>query len=211
MTGNRVAPPPASLLRAVSAAPAAATATAEVRTDASIPFDPTDAPGYLVIAQAQFGAMVIWRLDTSWPHAQRIQGWLIDAPPAGVPGANQEAALADLIENLVVNPESGEASIEYIGTHLASANAHPTYTVLIGLRHPVQRDAYQDAWLQALNALSATNPPWHQRVVEFLRLFLAEPGVREEFTMLASSVGDLKANDPTSGNPRYPTISLLLP
>jgi hypothetical protein len=214
MTGNRITPPPGSLLRAGIAAPQALTVTAEVRSDAGIRFDPKDALPFLNLATAtRFGAFVVWRVDLSWPDAQRVQLWLPAAPAGGI-APSREEALKDLIETLVAPDPSGPDSpfANYLGTFLTSDLSHASYTVLIGLKRPVPRDAYQQAWINALNGTSGA--AWFGELLEFLRLMLAQPTSREEFIQMARNVGDLKATTgpvPPIQNAAYPVINLLIP
>ena len=219
MTDVHPVPPPLpALLRATAATPNAQTVHAEVRTDASIPFDPAAAPAYLHVS-FQYGAFVLWRVDVSWAEAQKIQLWL--AGPAGpgslaAAGASREEALQLLVANLQ-KPGAG-AFADYIGTYLATGVSHASYTMVVGIKDPIPRDDYQTAWLGAIAALPPPGPPpalsWRADIVEFLKLMLSQPTSQEEFIQLASNVGDLTqllaAPPAPPGTPRYPMINLLL-
>lgn len=219
MTGNRINPPPASLLLAGVGAPQALTVTAEVRSDASIPFLPQDAPAFFNLAAGtRFGAFVVWRVDLSWPDAQQVQLWLSAAPAGGL-FPTREEALKDFIETLVApNPATGvdDPFANYLGTFLTSDLSHASYTVLIGFKRPVPRNEYQRAWANGLDG--ASGAAWFGELVAFLRLMLAQPTSREEFIQMARNVGDpatgLKATTgpvPPLLNAVHPSIYLLIP
>jgi hypothetical protein len=215
MTQRRPTLPPSALLRAAAAPPQAATVQAEVRTDASLPFDPDEAPDYLVIEDAKFGALVLWRVELSWADAQDVQLWLIGAPgpgslvPATAP-ANEntrENALSLFVENL--NGPAGTFA-EYVGTYLESEVSHASYTVMVGIRTPISRQDYQAAWLNAIAALpAAAAPSWRADLVDFLRMILGRETSEEKFLQLASNIGDLTQLTP-AGTPLYPMIHLLI-
>jgi hypothetical protein len=201
---NRITPPPAALLHPGAPTPEALTIAAEVRSNATIWFDPQAAPGYLSLSQAGFGALLIARLDASWQHAQQIQQWLIGKPPAGVPGTNREAALKDVIESLETGTPPAPF-VEYVGLYLAGDAAHARYSLVLGMNSPVKREDYQDAWKKKLAALSgnASTKPWNDEIVQFMKLFFGQDTSQEEFVMLASTVGDLT-------DPKHFIISLLI-
>jgi hypothetical protein len=220
---RRVTPPHISLLRAASGAPAAQTVHAEVRTDASVPFDPSDAPDYLDIVNARFGALVFWRVDVSWAIAQQIQLWLIGPPgpgslvPVGAPADQntRENALALLIANLQGGGPPPAPFAQYIGTHLTTDVSHGSYTMVVGITNPITRDDYQNAWVGAIAALRPPPPApalsWHADVVQFLKFMLGQPSSQEEFIQLASNVGDLTQLNPVAPNaPIYPMINIIL-
>ncbi len=83
MSDQKIVLPPASLLDP-STTPEVRTLLAEVRSDASLPFDPAAAPNYLSLNNVAFGALIVWRVDVSWLQAQAIQIWL-NATPTGCP------------------------------------------------------------------------------------------------------------------------------
>lgn len=211
-----IAPPPEFLLRGMQP-PNVVSAPAEIRSDASISFpQPLPEKGDTQTQRSgarflRFPALVVWRLETSWPHAQRIQKWLLAAPPKDVPGATQEEALASLIGALISDADGQR--LEYLGTFVTSRVASPTYTLLIGMRKPIPLDAYQQAWLRALDALAAAEATsaWQSRVRDFLRLFLAQPGIREEFTMMGTLLGSFADEGGEREGSRYPMIRVLLP
>jgi hypothetical protein len=183
--------PPSDLLRSMSSGPDAISVAAEIRTNASLDFNPAAAPGYLALA-AGFGALVITTVDTSWTNAQQIQQWLIAPPPAGIPGANQESALKDFYASL----ESGAPPAPfatYVGTYLEEGVSHASYTIVVGLYSPVSVDDYQAAWVAKLTALQA-NPAtaaWGAALLTFFKLTLNQPTTVEKFVALASNVGSL--------------------
>jgi hypothetical protein len=229
VTGRPIAPPPAAMLKASLGLPKAVTVLAEVRTDSSIPFDPGDAPPYLSIDDARFGALVLWRVDVPWTEARKIQQWLIGAPGPGAPFAvpdplpdpmppdlRRENALRTMIENMRAGAPPGPFA-EYLGTYLQSDTSHARYTMAVALRTPVSRTDYQTAWLNAIAVAqgAAPAPPpapsWYQDIVTFLKLMLGQASSEEEFVQLASNVGDLAADDPKApGTPKFPMIKLLI-
>jgi hypothetical protein len=166
MKDQSITPPPAPLLSSDTAPPEARTVIAEVRTDASIPFDPQAAPGFLVIPNVGFGALIQWRVDVSWSQAQEIQLWLTGAPAQ---------------------------FLDYVGTFLATGLSHASYTLVLGMRVPIPRDAYQTSFNNALNGLLgvAGLAGWPAELISFLKMMLNQPSSREEFLNLASNVGDL--------------------
>ena len=202
----RVPSPPKDLLRRLGrAAPAAETVVAEIRSQATLPFDPKDAPGYLAIQTQGFGSLLVVRADVSVADAEKIRAWLAGAPPQGVPGANREEALKDLFEQLETGAPP-ESFVEYIGTYVAGDFAVGRFTMLLGFRRPVGREAYRQALADKLNGLQAAGPAgWHDEVVDFLRLIAGQASSTEEFLMLASALEDLK--DPS----KHPVISRLIP
>jgi hypothetical protein len=208
MKDQAVLPPPASLLHAGAAAPQAKTLVAELRTDASIDFDPQAAPAFLEFVRAIFGALVIWRVDLSWTDAQKVQLWLTGAPAGGA-SATREEALKDFFENL---PDAnGNLFLDYLGTYLTTGVSHASYTMVIGMRKPVPRDDYKQAFVTELNRLSA-NPgvaAWYAELASFMKLIFNQPSSNEQFLTLASTEGDLAAND-AHGNPAFPLIKALI-
>jgi hypothetical protein len=212
MNDKGITAPPAWLLGAD--APEISTVTAEVRSDASIPFDPKDAPAFLNLqGGTRFAAFVLWHVDLAWPDAQRLQLWLTGAPAGGI-APTREEALKDFIENLVAPDPSGAPVnfASYLGTFLASDLSHAAYTTLIGLRRPLPRAVYQKAWIDGLSG--ASGAPWFPELRDFLRMVLAQPSSREEFMQLAQGVGDLKASRgavPPLQNAVHPMINLLIP
>ena len=208
MTNQTIAPPPAKLLRSGHAAPDTQTVLAEVRSDASLPFDPAAAPDYLKITGESFGALVTWHVDLSWTDAQKLQLWLTDAPDGGA-FLTREEALRDFFDTLEAG-DPPEPFITYVGTYLATSVSHASYTVLLGMRVPFTRDQYQASFLDALKKLLATGGPggWYDELMTFLRLMLNQPSSREEFPTLASNVGSLL--QATGGQQNYPLITLLL-
>ncbi|MET0531850.1 MAG: hypothetical protein ABW003_26555 [Microvirga sp.] len=194
MIDQRITPPPAALLGFGTLAPEARTLIAEVRSDASVPFDPKAAPAFLTLPGVAFGALIQWRVDASWVQAQQIQLWLTGAPAGGLFPTRQEA-LKDFFENLQVG---GVQFLEYVGTYLTAGLSHASYTLVLGMRSPVPRDQYQAEFQNALNGLLAVGGPvgWPAELISFLKMFLNQPSTREEFLTLASSVGDLLQNGP---------------
>ena len=196
MSDQKIVLPPASLLDP-STTPEVRTLLAEVRSDASLPFDPAAAPNYLSLNNVAFGALIVWRVDVSWLQAQAIQIWL-NATPTGLPPFippspnTRDRALKDFFENLQVgdiNP------IEYVGTYLLTGESHASYTLVLGMRSPVKREAYQAAFTQALNVIQGSFPPWFAELMQFVKMMLGQPSSREEFVSLAVNVGDLTLND----------------
>jgi hypothetical protein len=93
--------------------------------------------------------------------------------------------------------------------------SHASYTMVVGTKRPVTRDAYRAAWLGAVAALRPGAPPapalsWYADVVEFLKLMLGQPSSDEKFLQLAGNVGDLTQLAQPAGTPRYPLIHLLI-
>ena len=197
-------PSPDLLRRAGGEAPAARTVVAEVRSEATIWFDPKAAPGYLRITAGGFGSLLLVRLDASWEHAKRIQDWLVAKPPAGMAEGNQEEALKNVFETLETGAPPA-TFIEYVGTYLAGDLARARFSLVLGFRGPVSREQYQKAWADKLQGLKATAPAWHAALIDFLRLYTGQATSTEEFLMLTSTAGDLK--DPGA----HPTISQLIP
>lgn len=205
MTESRPVPPPPELLRwAGGTAPEARTVVAEVRSNATIWFDPKAAPGYLQVRTQGFGSLMLARLDASWEHAKRIQDWLVAAPPQGMPESNREEALKNFFETLETGAPPA-TFVEYIGTYLSGDQARARFSMLLGFRQPVARERYHAALADKLRGLQATAAPWHAGVIEFLRLYSGQAASTEEFLMLASTTGDLK--DPNA----HPVISQLIP
>jgi hypothetical protein len=207
MTDKRITPPPAPLLSSETAAPQAKTLVAELRTDASLDFDPQAAPQYLNIVNARFGALVAWRVDLSWSDAQLVQLWLTGAPAGGA-FSTREEALKDFFETL---PDpNGNVFLEYLGTYLATGLSHASYTMIVGMRSPVPREDYKKAFTDALNALRQAIGPsgWYAELVNFMKIMLNQPTSREEFLTLASNEGDLARN--VGGQPAYPLIQILI-
>src|SRR4051812_21300623 len=97
MNDRPLSAPPAHLLRR-QAPPDAQTVVSELRTDASLDFDPSAAPAALMVNDS-FGALIQWRVDLSWNQAQEVQLWLNGAP-AGAAFATREEALKDFFENM---------------------------------------------------------------------------------------------------------------
>jgi len=190
MTEQRITPPPAGLLGPKAAAPDARSLIAEVRSDASLEFDPAAAPGFLILNNVSFGAMILWRVDVSWSQAQQIQQWLIGAPAGGLFPTRQQA-LQDFFENLQTGNPPG-TFLEYVGTYLTTGLSHASYTLVLGVKSPRLRDAYQAAFDAALNAL-LPGPPggWPSELSNFIKMMLNQPSSCEEFLTLASSIGDL--------------------
>jgi hypothetical protein len=184
--------PPSALLNE-HAPPNARTIVAEVRSDASLPFDPQAAPAELLLNNVAFGAIIQWRVDVSWSQAQAIQSWL-NGRAAGR-GTNREQALKNFLENLRVGPPPG-TFLEYVGTYLTTGISNARYTVLLGMRSPVGRDAYRSAFQTGLATLQAGPPGWPDELVSFLKMILNEPTSHEEFLTLASNMGDLSTNGP---------------
>ena len=205
-TTRRVAPPPASLLQG---APRTRELRAEVRSDASIQFDPSAAPAYLHLPNEGFGALVTWSVSVSWPEAENIQAWLI-APHPLSSDQTQEQGLADLFSKLQVTAAPGgtpHAFLNYVGTYLVSGDSSANYRMVVGMRVPVKREVYQAALLDRLAKLKA-NPAtaaWYASVVKFFQMMLNPPTAREEFLLLGANVGSLKANRTS-----HPMISMLL-
>ena len=210
MADQSITQPPSALLRSPSTAPDARTVLAEVRSDASIPFDPAAAPNFLRMANVAFGALVVWRADVSWVQAQEIQLWLVGSPAGGIAGTREEA-LMDFFESLQTGTPP-EDFLEYVGTYLTAGLSHASYALVLGMRTPVQRNDYQTAFVKGLDALLASIGPggWYAEMVQFLKLMLGQPSSREDFLALANNIGDLTGNSPTTGQPLYPLIKLLV-
>ncbi|MCK8784067.1 hypothetical protein M0638_06700 [Roseomonas sp. NAR14] len=193
---RRAAAPPASLLRADASAPATVAVVAEVRSDASIKFDPMLAPGYLGLPKDGFGALLLWRFQLSWSRAQEVQKWLAGPSPVNPP-ITREEEFRDLINGLDSSKDgSGEFFLHYVGTFLAADQSYASYTIAVGMTKPVARQDYQRIWMEKLDALKK-NPAsraWYDELIAFLRLCLDTPLVSEEFALLASNVGDLTGN-----------------
>jgi hypothetical protein len=195
MTDQRIAPPPAELIGPDGAPPEVRTIVAEVRSDASLPFDPKAAPNFLVLANVKFGALVQWRVDLSWSQAQQVQLWLKGAPAGGL-FPTREEALKDFFENLRTGAPP-KPFLDYVGTYLETGVSHAAYTMIVGMREPIPLDTYQAVFLAALNALLAAGPGgWPGELIDFMRLMLNQPTSREEFLNLASNIGDLARNGP---------------
>jgi hypothetical protein len=216
MTDQKIMQPPASLLQAL-VTPDVRTLLAEVRSDASLPFDPAAAPNYLVMNNVAFGALIVWRVDVSWLQAQEIQKWLAavpsglpppppPAPPATPPPNTRDRALKDFFETLQTGTPP---NIEYVGTYLLTGASHASYTLVLGMRNPVKREVYQAAFTNALDVLQASFPLWFAELMQFVKMMLGQPSSREEFVSLAVNIGDLARNDP-AGNPMYPIIKRLI-
>jgi hypothetical protein len=202
----RVALPPADLLYG---APRTTELRAEVRSDASIQFDPAAAPPYLRLPDEGFGALFTWSVALSWTEAEAVQAWLVAPHPISA-GQNQEQGLADLFNKLQVVTTAGgtpHAFLTYVGTYLVAEESSANYRMVVGMRVPVKRAVYQDALLDRLRKLKA-NPAtagWYAALMQFLHLMLNPASTREEFMLLGSNIGSLKANAPS-----HPMISLLL-
>ena len=83
MSDQKIVLPPASLLDP-STTPEVRTLLAEVRSDASLPFDPAAAPNYLSLNNVAFGALT-WGVSTSLGYKpRRFLIWL-NATPTGLP------------------------------------------------------------------------------------------------------------------------------
>jgi hypothetical protein len=196
MTDQRITPPPAALLGFGTLAPEARTLIAEVRSDASLPFDPQAAPNFLALPGVKFGALILWRVDVSWVQAQQIQLWLTGAPAGGLFPTRQEA-LKDFFENLRAGAPPIQF-LDYVGTYLTAGLSHASYTLVVGMRSPTPRDQYQAEFQNALNGLLAVAGPvgWPAELISFLKMFLNHPSTREEFLTLATNIGDLLQNGP---------------
>jgi len=193
MTGPSIVRPPADLL-GPSSTPEVRTLIAEVRSDASLDFDPKAAPAALLLNNVAFGALVQWRVDVSWSQAQQIQQWLIGAP-AGAVAPNRQVALKDFFENLQAGAPPGPF-LEYVGTYLTANISHASYTLIVGMRVPIRQDVYQAAFQSGLTALLGGPPGWPGELVSFLKMMLNQPTSREEFLTLASNIGNLATNGP---------------
>ncbi len=200
MTDKRITAPPAQLLR-TAAGPEARTIVAELRTDASIEFDPQAGPASLLVNES-FGGLIVWRVDLSWSLAQEVQLWLIGAP-AGPAFATREEALKDFFDNIVDG--NGDLFLTYIGTYLEAGLSHASYTMTIGMFSPVSREDYQQIFLDALDALP---PAWRAEVVDLIRLLCNQPSSREEYLLLASNEGDLARS--VAGKPVHPLIHAMI-
>jgi hypothetical protein len=196
MTDQQIAPPSAAQLRSATATPEVRTLIAEVRSDASLPFDPQAAPRFLLLPNVAFGALIHWRVDVSWSQAQQIQLWLTGAPAGGLFPTRQEA-LKDFFENLQTGTPP-QQFLDYVGTYLEAGASHASYTLVLGMRVPVPRDVYQSTFHAALTGLVAVAGPvgWPAELISFLKMMLNQPSSREDFLTLASTVGDLAVNGP---------------
>lgn len=194
MTDQRITPPSSALLGRDSAAPQAHTLIAEVRSDASLSFDPLAAPAFLVLPGVAFGALIQWRVDVSWSQAQQIQLWLTGAPAGGLFPSRQEA-LKFFFENLQAGTPSAQF-LDYVGTYLTTGLSHASYTLVLGMRTPIPRDVYQATFQSALTTLLSGPAGWPGEFVSFLKMMLNQPSSREEFLVLATNVGDLTVNGP---------------
>jgi hypothetical protein len=201
---QHVAPPPANLLHG---APRATELRAEVRSDASIQFDPAAAPAYLHLPADGFGALFTWSVSVSWTEAEQIQAWLVAPHPISA-DQTQEQGLADLFDKLqVTSGGAPHAFLTYVGAYLVSGESSASYRMVVGMRVPVKREDYQEALISRLAKLKE-NPAtvvWYKSLVNFFQMMLNPPTAREEFLLLAANVGSLKANRAS-----HPTISMLL-
>jgi hypothetical protein len=178
-----------------SSTPEVRTLLAEVRSDASLDFDPKAAPAALLLNNVAFGAVIQWRVDVSWSQAQQIQQWLMGMPAGGVVAPNRQVALKDFFENLQAGAPPGPF-LEYVGTYLTANISHASSTLIVGMRVPTRQDVYQAAFQSALTALLSGPAGWPGELVNFLKMMLNQPTSREEFLTLASNVGDLAASGP---------------
>jgi len=194
MIDEPIVRPPSGLLSSDTATPEARTVIAEVRSDASLSFDPLAAPTFLLLNNVAFGALIQWRVDVSWSEAQRIQLWLGGAPAGGLFTTRQEA-LKDFFENMQAGTPPSPF-LEYVGTYLATGTSHASYTLVLGMRAPHPRDLYQTAFQSALNTLLGGPVGWPGELIDFLKMMLNQPSSREEFLSLASNIGDLAVNGP---------------
>ena len=211
MNDNRIPPPPAELLRRVQGQPEAVTITAEIRSDASIPFNPGAAPPFLQ-AVGPWGSMALWQVDVPWTVAQQIQLWLNAAPGAGHPLAasdpdmTRENAFRAFVRDKLL--DAGNSFAEFLGAFLEADVSHGRYNVVIGLRQPITRQAYQTAWIDAINTLGAVT--WRDELVTFLRLMLGQASSEVRFIQRAAAIGDLQAVD-GAGAPLLPMVDLMIP
>jgi hypothetical protein len=145
-------------------------------------------------------------VDVSWSQAQEIQLWLIGAPAGGW-GAfpNREAALRDFFENLQSGTPPAQF-LEYDGTFLTTDLSHARYTMVLGMKVPTKREAYQDAFNKALDDLlaGAASASWAAELISFLKMMLNQPSSREDFLTLAVNVGDF------TGKRLPPLIKMLI-
>jgi hypothetical protein len=201
MTDKQIIRPPAELLHSDTAAPDASTVIAEIRSDASLPFDPSAAPNDLALSGDGFGAIIQWRVDVSWSQAQEIQQWLMGAPAGPALRPARELELKDFFENLQAGTPP-EPFLEYIGTYIRTGVSNASYTLALGMHAPRTRDEYQAAFEEALNTVAG--PPggqpvgWPGELINFLKMMLNQPTSREEFLILASNVNDLAINAPSA-------------
>ena len=201
-----IAAPPPSLLRDHAPAPSSVAVVAEVRSDASIKFDPQAAPAFLTLPQNGFGSLLLWRFRLSWSKAQEVQLWLTG--PSPVNPITREAELRDFFNTLTITPLGGGGPatfLHYIGTFLSSDLAYASYTLAVGMHVPVPRQQYQEVWMARLDSLKTAAPAWYADLMQFLRLCLDPATISEEFAQLASNVGDLTQNPAN-----HPMISRLL-
>lgn len=201
-----VAAPPSALLRGHAPAPSTAAVVAEVRSDASIKFDPQTAPAFLTLPRNGFGALLLWRFALPWSKAQEVQTWLTG--PSPVNPITREAELRDFFNGMTIPPVGGGAPtsfLHYIGTFLSADLAYASYTLAVGMHVPVPRQQYQEVWMEQLDGLKKTAPAWYNDLIQFLRLCLDPATISEEFAQLASNVGDL-----TQNAANHPMITRLL-
>jgi len=204
MTDQPIARPPLELLEG-SAHPEVRTLIAEVRSDASLSFDPLAAPSFLAIPGVAFGGLIIWRVDVSWSHAEQIQVWLTGAPGGGgLPGlpATRFQALRGFFEHIMAGTPPKQF-LDFVGIYLTTGVSHAQYTLVLGMRDPHARDVYQSAFDTALNALLTSTVSWGQDVVNFLKLMLNQPSSREEFLTLSTNIR-APVGDPTARPPILP-------
>jgi len=187
MTDQPIARPPVELLGEGKAPPEVQTLIAEVRSDASLSFNPLAAPSFLNLINVAFGALIIWRVDVSWNRAEEMQNWLTGAPVGPGLAATREEALKDFFDNIAVK---NEQILDFVGIYLTTSVSHAQYTMVVGMRNPVPRDVYQSAFDSALSSVLASPlfTSWSADLVNFLKMMLNEPSSREEFLTLATNV-----------------------
>jgi len=203
MTYKQSLQPPPKLFGADTAGPDARTIVAEVRSDASLPFNPLEAPQALELPAMAFGAFIVWRADLSWSEAQQIQLWLSPPQPGGI-SAN-EAQLKSFFENLRTDA-AAEPFLRYLGTYLTTGTSNASYMLVLGMLVPTGRKDYQDAFANALNAVVAGGAAFAVELVRFLKMLLNHPSSREEFLTNATNVGDLAQPGPQ----RSPLVRVLI-
>ena len=189
MTNKTIQPPPPWLLDPSAASPKTQTLLSELRTDASLEFDPKAAPDSLKITASAFGAMILWKVDLSWSDAQEVQTWL--SSKAAESDNDRQDQFKLFIESLV--DAQGDNFLTYVGTYLESGVSHASYTIMLGMQAPKPLKEYKDSFMEALQ--NAGPPAWNEQIVGFLKLVLNQPTSREEYLVLASNE-DSFANTP---------------
>jgi hypothetical protein len=194
-------PPPAVLLSSDSATPEARTLIAEVRTNATLPFDPKVAPTFLFLPNVGFCALILWRVDVSWSQAQQIQLWLTGAPgaPAGALFPTREEALKDFLEGLQAGTPPAPF-LKYVGTYLETGLSHARYTLVLGMQTPIGQDlllsTVRDGIADVEASARTVGGAWQTELIAFFKMIFNQPSTYKELLTLAANVGDLAKSGP---------------